>query len=99
MPDQPDPHELRVRPASEAEQVPVFNCHVFVRRTSSGVAARVANLPGIAVEAEDQRQAMQRILPLFKATVAELMKDGPIAWIEDCTPNEDEQELLIPVHL
>ena len=97
--DQPD-RDLshRVVPAD----VPVFNCLVYVGPLpDGGVRARVANLAGLQVDASNERQALSRIVPVFKQRVSEFMNaQSAIPWIEPpLDPEPAEQTRFIPVHL
>ena len=83
------------------QDIPTFTCIVHVSPTSNGVKARVANLDGIEMVATDERTALSRIVPAFKARVQQFLNDGvEIPWQEPPhTANEEEQTRLIPVHL
>lgn len=83
-------------------EVPVFNCLVYVGPSpDGGVRARVANLPGLQVEATSERQALTRIVPAFKQRVSEFLHaQSAIPWIEPpLEPAEGEVTRFIPVHL
>ncbi len=84
-----------------SQDVPTFNCIVHVRRTADGVKARVANLEGIEFIAPDERSALSKIVPAFKATLQELLgSNKEIPWLEPpSAASEDEQTRYIPVHL
>ena len=82
--------------------VPVFNCVVYVSRGSEGITrARVANLAGIEVSANSERDALAKTVAAFKQKVAELhQQEAAIPWIDPVPPpDEGEVERLIPVHL
>jgi len=83
------------------ESVPVFDCHVLLRETSTGVTARTANLDGIEATGPTERDVLMAIVKTFKQTVQALRADGkPIPFREQpLTPEEDEVERWIPVHL
>jgi hypothetical protein len=87
---------------AKAADIPVFNCIVYVSsHASGGVRARVANLPGLEFTAGSEREALAKIVPAFKQSVAELMQSQtPIPWIEPIAAAEPgEQKRFIPVHL
>ena len=81
--------------------VPVFNCVVHLTTDGQGqVFAKAANLAGVECHGIHQRDAISKLVPLFKARVAELHNSGePIPWIDVETPTPETQVLLIPVHL
>jgi hypothetical protein len=94
--------ELSLSSDSPPVSVPTFACIVFVAaRSDGGVRARVANLPGIEVDAENERAALSIIVPAFKQRVGSLIASGkPIMWIEPVpVPQPDERKRFIPVHL
>ncbi|MBA62911.1 MAG: hypothetical protein CMJ76_11155 [Planctomycetaceae bacterium] len=84
-----------------SQDIPTFNCIVHVSSTPEGVRARVANLNGIEFVARDERTALSKIVPTFKATLEQLLSDNAeIPWQEPPHPaNDDEQTRYIPVHL
>lgn len=82
--------------------VPSFPCIVYVAaKETGGIRARVGNLDGIEVEGASERDALGKIVPVFKKRVSELMSAGtPIPWIDP--PSEmrtGEQKRFLPVHL
>ncbi len=92
-----DPEDLL-----KSVDVPVFSCIVYVSHLSTGgVHARIANLDGFECDAANEREALSRIVPIFKQRVAELTaSQATIPWIEPPRARADnEQERLIPVHL
>jgi hypothetical protein len=96
------PPALSISSDSPAVSVPTFACIVYVAAGSDGgVCARVANLAGIEVEAENERVALGKIVPEFKRMVGERLASGkPIAWIDPVpAPEPNEQKRFIPVHL
>jgi hypothetical protein len=82
-------------------EVPVFNCVVHITTDDNGlVFANVANLSGIQCQGNSQRDALSKIVPLFKQRVGALHRSGEaIPWIETETPSKGTQELHVPVHL
>ena len=82
--------------------VPVFNCIVYLSKiTDDRVSVRVANLPSLECTGANEREALTRIVTLFKQQVAELTQNQqPIPWIDPPPPAEsNEQTRFIPVHL
>jgi hypothetical protein len=87
---------------SPVPEVPAFGCIVYVRPVSAGrVIARVANLAGIEIEAANERDALTKIVPLFKSVVqGHLHSETTIPWIDPPSPiGENEQKRFLPVHL
>ncbi|TWU07966.1 hypothetical protein [Stieleria varia] len=84
-----------------AEAVPAFGCVVYVSRRDGRVQARVANLAGIAVDAESERSALGQVVRLFKASVVDHLADGgSIPWVDPpATMRPEEQKRFLPVHL
>ncbi|TWT54752.1 hypothetical protein Pla22_24040 [Rubripirellula amarantea] len=81
---------------------PAFGCIVYVRALDGGkVAARVMNLDGFEVEASNEREAMSKLVPLFRTRVKEMHESGEeIPWIESYrAPDEGEVKRFLPVHL
>ena len=87
--------------ATPPQDVPVFDCVVYVARDEAGtIHARVANLSGLVEEAASEREALEKLVRRFKAQVAQLVQSGtPVPWIEPTPPRADEQTRYIPVHL
>jgi len=86
----------------KAANVPVFTCLVYVSPDAgAGVRARVANLSGLECTAASEREALGKIVSVFKQRVSDLMhSEISIPWIEPPTPAEPgEQIRFIPVHL
>lgn len=87
---------------SQPADVPSFGCIVYVaRRDGGGVRVRVANLPGIVVDASDERSALAKVVPAFKKAVREFVQSGePIPWVDPPDAiTENEQKRFLPVHL
>ena len=84
-----------------AAAVPVFNCIVYVSHAGDGVKARVANLAGIECTAGSEREALAKIVPVFKQRIAEwTSSNSPIPWLDPPSPPEPgEQTRWIAVHL
>jgi len=98
---QHEKHELNVSDDSQAVNVPVFNCIVYISSDADSVKARVANLPDLEVTASSEREALAQLVPAFKQRVSDLMQsETPIPWIDPPIPAEPgELQRFIPVHL
>ena len=83
------------------DNVPVFNCIVYVSSTDGQVTARVANLSGLECTATSEREALAKVVVAFKQRVAELVREQtPIPWIDPpVPPTKNEQQRFVPVHL
>ena len=83
--------------------VPVFSCIVILHRdtTTNRITARVANLTGITAEGNAERELLMLLTKQFKSFVQGcLQSNRPIPWIEPPeSPQPDEQQRFIPVHL
>lgn len=83
--------------------VPVFNCHVYTSPAdASGLLhARVSNLPEVVAEGRTQREVLQKIVAIFKATIQRYLDAGnEIPWTAPPLPREaGENEVWIAVHL
>tara|TARA_R110002049_G_scaffold4601_5_gene32737 strand:+ start:1030858 stop:1031166 length:309 start_codon:yes stop_codon:yes gene_type:complete len=102
MSQDPKRSELSISSDSPPAAVPTFPCIVYVTNLSTGgVHARVANLAGIDAEAENEREALGKIVPEFKRQVGQLVANGdPVPWIDPpAKPGPDEQKRFVPVHL
>lgn len=103
-PEQKSP--LESIPVTEPE-VPSFCCIVYLDKDNgTETRAHVANLPdasGNVIEAtgSNEREALRKIVPLFKKIVTEFHHgDAPIPWIDPIPdPTGNEQKRIIPVHL
>ena len=85
------------------QAVPVFNCRAIVspRNADGTVVARCAELANLSVAGDTEREALQKLVAAFKATMAgHVAAKEDIPWIR---PGEaagpGEKELLIAVHL
>jgi hypothetical protein len=98
-----EPTPPKVRFVGEAQAVPVFNCRVIVAPPNDAglVVARAAELEGLSVSAQSQREALQKLVAAFKARMAEhVAKQEEIPWIRPGDKAQPgEQELFIAVHL
>ena len=83
--------------------VPVYNCLVLVapRNAAGLVVARAANLAGLSAEGSSEREALQKLVPAFKAALAAYHAGGePIPWLDPPhAPEPGEQQRWIAVHL
>ena len=103
-PEQKSPRESI--PVTEPE-VPSFCCIVYLDKDNgTETRAHVANLPdasGNVIEAtgSNEREALRKIVPLFKKIVTDFHRDdAPIPWIDPIPdPTANQQKRIIPVHL
>jgi len=82
--------------------VPVFDCIVYLSiNDTGGVRARVGNLPDLQCTASSEREALMKLIPVFKQKVADwTARQVPIPWIDPPTAAEStEQVRYVPVHL
>lgn len=88
-------------PIDDSPKPPAFGCIVYVRKTATGVSARVANLNGLVIESANEREALGKLVPLFREKVAQMTEQGvEIPWIDPpVSKEEDEQRRFLPVHL
>ncbi len=84
-----------------SQDIPTFNCLVHICSVKGGVRARVANLDGIEITAADERTALSKIVPAFKAKVQQfLAAEETNPWIDPpLQANNEEQTRYIPIHL
>lgn len=89
-------------PMSDA--VPVFDCHVLLRRPSGPdekYVARCAAAPEVTAEGHTEREVLQSLVIRFKYFLQEHRSVGqPIPWrVPELAPAPDEVERWISVHL
>lgn len=93
-------HPARPLPSAD---VPVYNCLVLVApRNSVGlVVVRAANLAGLSAAGKTEREALQALVPAFKAALAAFHERGePIPWLDPPeSPQPGDQQRWIAVHL
>ena len=92
----------QVRLIGEPQSVPVFNCRAIISRSADGkFTARAAELADLSVSADSQREALQKLIPAFKAKMAAHVAAGEeIPWIKPGEPPQPgESELYVAVHL
>jgi hypothetical protein len=98
-----DSAELPLIPDSSTTDVPVYNCIVLVRQdaVSGQVSARVANLDGITANGATERDALLCVTREFKRIVQERIRTGgSIPFLSPpISPNDDESERFVPIHL
>ncbi len=92
---------LPITEATSPACVPVFNCLVHVNYGDNSVHARVANLAGLSCDANNERDALGKLIPLFKTMLKEFTDGGiEVPWVDPIPEAESgEQVRLIPVHL
>ncbi len=87
-----------------AGTVPVFDCHVLLRRPLQAgelFQARCAAAPTVTSTGATEREALQSIVIRFKYFIQEHQASGTsIPWVHpEATPDSGEVERWIPVHL
>ena len=87
----------------ERSPVPVFNCQIILRSSESDqkIVGRVANLRGITVCGNTERDVLTQIANVFRAQVQALTEEKmPIPWIDPPEqPGPGETERFVPIHL
>ena len=80
---------------------PAFGCVVYLRQDGESVAARVANLDGLAVSCESEAAALKKIVPMFRQRITEAQERGEdVPWVDPPHPKaEDEVKRFLPIHL
>ena len=98
-----DSDSLPLLSESDCSPVPVFNCQIILRTSESDqkIVGRVANLGGIIVSGNTERDVLMQITKVFRAQVQTLTEEKvPIPWInppEKAGPGETER--FVPIHL
>ena len=92
-----------VKQVGPPESVPVYSCVVYLSRAGKDnrVLCRCANLEGLAITAETERDALKEIVRLFKEKVSSCEKDGvPVPLIDPpMAPEVNESIRYLAVHL
>lgn len=92
-----------VKQLGPPEAVPVFNCVVYVSaaNNSGELTCRCANLEGLKLVAQSERDALQQVVSRFKEIVTRCQSAGTeIPWIDPPdTPMENESVRYLAVHL
>ena len=88
---------------SECNPVPVFNCHIILTKPddSGRIHGRTANLGEITASGFSERDVLTSLMKQFKTIVQQhTQANTAIPWIQPAeTPQENEVERFIPVHL
>lgn len=98
-----DSDSLPQMTGSDRSAVPVFNCQIILSTNDSDqkIVGRVANLGGISVRGDTERDVLTQISKIFRAQVQALTEEKmPIPWIEppeQAGPGETER--FVPIHL
>ncbi|MEO1997238.1 MAG: hypothetical protein ABGZ17_18365 [Planctomycetaceae bacterium] len=88
---------------SDCSPVPVFNCQIILSKSESDqkIVGRVANLGGISIRGNTERDVLTQITKVFRAQIQALSDEKmPIPWIEPpekAGPGETER--FVPIHL
>lgn len=93
---------LHIHGEGSGAEVPTFSCIAYVSRNpSGGVSARTANLEGIECTGATEREALGKLVEVFKEEVRYHHQAGhEVPWIDPPVDMEpDEQRRIIPVHL
>jgi hypothetical protein len=94
---------MTVRPIGPPEEIPVYNCRVYVapKNEQGVVVARAAALADVVGRGESERAALQQVVALFKAKIVAFREQQEeIPWIEPALPAEPgELERWLAVHL
>jgi hypothetical protein len=96
-----DPSPLPLISESDCNPVPVFSCHVILKKVDDGqLSGRVANLDGIVVNGSSERDVLKAIVRQFKAAVQKYTDTSKeVPWLDAPAPEAGEFERFIPVHL
>ena len=96
-----DSDSLPLVSESDCAPVPVFNCIIILDKSGGRVAGRVANLSGISIDGNNERDVLTALTKKFKQTVMALSAEqNTIPWIDPPEkPQAHEVERFIPVHL
>ena len=74
---------------------------VYISKVDEKLQGRVANLDGITVVGESERDVLASVVQQFKSAVSEILASKEeIPWIDPPLPKDaDEQKRFLPVHL
>lgn len=93
----------QVRLVGPAESVPVFNCRVIVSPSDAAgqVTACAAELEGLSAQGASEREALQKLVAVFKSRLTELVATKQeIPWVRPgMSAAAGQRELFIAVHL
>lgn len=87
---------------NDCSPVPVFNCHIALRKdaTTGKISARVANFEGIRAEGTSERDILRSLAKQFKDAVQKHHEaDEKIPLLENPKIQPDESERFLPIHL
>lgn len=88
---------------SDCNPVPVFNCHIAMKRdpSSGRITGRVANLHGLEASGTSERDILKSLARQFKDAVQKQMESetGSVDLIESPVIEDDEFERFLPIHL
>ncbi len=93
-------HDIPVS-GDQSAPVPVYNCHVFIKKSEGKYQARFANIEIATITAGNERAALSQAVANFKSHIVECASAGnPVQWLNPPLDKEDDEvERLIPVHL
>lgn len=87
---------------NDCSPVPVFNCHIALRKDSKTgrISGRVANFQGIEAVGTSERDILRSLSKQFKEAVQKHHEaDEKIPLIETPQIQPDEVERFLPIHL
>ncbi len=98
-----DFHHPQLPITNDPEPVPVYECHVIIRRGESDgrLHGRVTNLPGITASALNERDLLRQLTDEFKKQIIAYRDRGEsVPWSDqDVQPGAGEVQRWIPIHL
>lgn len=87
---------------NDCSPVPVFNCHIALRKdaTTGQITARVANFAGIEATGTSERDILRSLAKQFKDAVQKLHDaDQKIPLVDTPKIHPGESERFLPIHL
>jgi hypothetical protein len=98
-----DPDPLPLISGNDCSPVPVFNCQIILSKGESDqkIVGRVANLAGISITGNTERDVLMQIAKVFRAQVQALSEERiPVPWIDPPEqPGPGESQRFLPIHL
>ncbi len=98
-----DSDSLPLIPGDEDSPVPVFNCQIILSESQPDqkIVGRVANLAGITISGNSERDVLMQITKVFRAQVQALTEERiPIPWVDPPEqPGPGETQRFVPIHL
>ena len=98
-----DSDSLPLISGNDCSPVPVFNCQIILSKSESDrkIVGRVANLAGISITGNTERDVLMQIAKVFRAQVQALSEERiPVPWIDPPEqPGPGESQRFLPIHL